>query len=206
MKAQHLEVLVEEPSMEAFLAGLLPRLLSGQATFAIHVHQGKSDLLAKLGGRLRGYSKWLPDFARIVILVDRDDDNCAALKNQMEQAAAAADLVSRTVSGGADWQVLNRIAIEELESWFFGEWTAVRKVYPKVSAGIPNKSAFRQPDAIAGGSWEALERVLQKAGYHAGGLRKLEAANAIGKQFDCDLANSPSFILLRDALLDRTLP
>ena len=48
MKASHLEFIVEEPSIEAFLAGLMPRMLGTQTTFSIHPHQGKMDLLNKL--------------------------------------------------------------------------------------------------------------------------------------------------------------
>jgi hypothetical protein len=202
MKAEHLEVLVEEPSMEAFLLELLPRMLDGRATFTIHVHQGKSDLTKKLGDRLRGYAKWLPPSIRIIVLVDRDDDNCVTLKQRLEQAAHAAGLLTRTTSGGAPWRVVNRLAIEELEAWFFGEWIGVRKAYPKASATIPRQAPYRQPDAIAGGTWEALERVLKTAGYFSGGLRKMEMASAIGKHFDSALAQSPSFIAFRNALLE----
>jgi len=50
MTANHLEILVEEPSMEAFLAQLLPRLLGERATFTLHVHQGKRDLFTNFVG------------------------------------------------------------------------------------------------------------------------------------------------------------
>ena len=200
MKAEHLEFLVEEPSAEAFLVELLPRLLDGRATFTIHAHQGKSDLIGKLAGRLRGYAKWLPEIVRIVVLVDLDDDNCDALKQRMEQYAKTAGLLTRTSAGEAPWRVVNRIAIVELEAWFFGEWTAVRNAYLGVSKSIPRQAAYRIPDAIPGGTWEALERVLRNAGYFSGGLRKMEAASAIGKHFDPSLAQSPSFVVFRDAV------
>jgi hypothetical protein len=51
--ATHLELLVEEPSMEAFLRVLLPRLLPNDRTFEVHPFQGKTDLLGKLQGRLQ---------------------------------------------------------------------------------------------------------------------------------------------------------
>ena len=54
MTVPHMEVLTEEPSMEAFLEVLLPRLLP-QATFAIHSFQNKQNLLKKLATRLRAY-------------------------------------------------------------------------------------------------------------------------------------------------------
>ena len=46
--ANHLVLLVEEPSMEAFLHALLPRLMPARRTFEIHPFQGKDDLMAKL--------------------------------------------------------------------------------------------------------------------------------------------------------------
>jgi hypothetical protein len=78
----------------------------------------------------------------------------------------------------------------------------VRKAYNRVPTSIPNQAAYRQSDAVAGGTWEALERVLQRAGYFSSGLRKLEAAQAIGEHFDPALASSPSFIAFREAILD----
>ena len=80
MAAVHLELLVEEPSMEAFLGALLPRLLPQDRTFVVHPFQGKSDLLAKLESRLRGYATWMPADWRIVVVVDRDDEDCLVLK------------------------------------------------------------------------------------------------------------------------------
>ncbi len=202
MNAEHLEVLVEEPSMEAFLDELLPDILGDRATFRIHTHQGKYDLLGKLSARLRGYAKWLPATMRVVVLVDRDDSDCRDLKQTMEKAADAAGLLTRATSGGTNWQVVNRLAIEELEAWFFSEWTGVKSAYPRVAANIPRQSAYRHPDDITGGTWEALQRVLVRAGYFSGGLRKTEAATAIGKQFDVNRASSPSFIAFRDAILE----
>jgi hypothetical protein len=78
----------------------------------------------------------------------------------------------------------------------------VRTAYPKASKAIPGKAPYRQSDAIAGGTWEALERILKSAGYFSGGLRKTEAASAIGRQFDPTLARSPSFLAFRNALLE----
>ena len=52
MAGHHFELLVEEPSMEAFLRGLLPRLMPSDRSFEVHAFQGKSDLLGNLAGRL----------------------------------------------------------------------------------------------------------------------------------------------------------
>lgn len=202
MRAEHLEILVEEPSMEAFLRELLPRFLGGRATFEVHPFQGKDDLLEKLPARLRGYANWLPKTARVVVVVDCDDDDCKTLKQKMEKAAADAGLRTRSAATTNEWKVANRIAIEELEAWYFGEWIGVRSAFPKVSKTIPSKAKYRDSDAVRGGTWEAFERILQKAGYFKSGLRKTEIARALGKQFCPDRTTSRSFAAFRDVLLD----
>jgi hypothetical protein len=201
MAVSHLEVLVEEPSMEAALRGILPGLL-GNTSFEVYAHQCKEDLLAQLPGRLRGYSHFIPEDWRILVLVDRDDDECADLKNQLEQIAFESQLSTRSSTGGTNYVVLNRIAIEELEAWYFGDWQAVRDIYPKLPASIPMRAKFRHPDQILGGTWEAFERVCQKVGYFKGGLRKIEAATAIAPAMVSSRSTSRSFQVLRDALLE----
>ncbi len=188
--------------MEAFLAIVLPTIMGDLATYTIHTFQGKSDLMNKLEARLRGYAKWLPTNMRVFVLVDRDDDDCIALKAKMEDAANTASLLTRTTSQGSDWRVVNRVVIEELEAWFFGAWTAVRAAYPRVPATIPNQAPYRDCDAISGGTWEALERVFQRAGYFSGGLRKVEAAQTIGSHFLHSACQSTSFSRLREAIIE----
>lgn len=112
--------------MEAFLRALLPRLLPKDRTFEVHPFQGKDDLLGKLEARLRGYAAWLPEDWRIVVVVDRDDDDCRDLKQRLEVIAQRAGLRSRSRAGGLPWQLVNRIAVEEMEAWYFADWEAVR--------------------------------------------------------------------------------
>ena len=178
MSVDHLEVVVEEPSMEEVLRLLLPKILVN-TSFGVYPHQCKHDLLERLPDRLRGYRVWLPENSRILVIVDRDDDDCTKLKKQLEQMSKDAGLATRSQAGGSSFTVVNRLAIEELEAWYFGDWDAVRAAYPRVPGTIPRKSKYRNPDGIAGGTWEAFEKVLQKAGYFKGGLRKIEAARAI---------------------------
>ena len=109
---------------------------------------------------------------------------CRVLKAALEKISAESGLRSRARGGATTWQIVNRIAIEELEAWYFGEWTAVRLAYPKVPETIPQQAPYRQPDAIDGGTWEAFERVMRRHGYFATGLRKVEAARAIGLHVD----------------------
>lgn len=201
--ASHVEVLVEEQSMEVALRGLLPRVLHN-TTFQIYAHQCKEDLLRELPGRLRGYSHFIPEDWRILVIVDRDDDDCAQLKARLEQIAFDAGLPTRSTARGAAWLVVNRIAIEELEAWYFGDWMAVKEVYPKVSATVPSQAKYRDSDRILGGTWEAFERLCQKAGYFKGGLRKIEAATMIAPRLDPARNTSHSFQVLMAALLEIT--
>ena len=84
----HFVFLLEEESMEAFLQVLLPRLLPEACSHETHTFQGKRDLKRKLEARLRGYARWLPENWRIFVLVDRDDDDCEALKDEFEAIPA----------------------------------------------------------------------------------------------------------------------
>lgn len=188
--------------MEAFLNILLPRVLHGGATFEIHAFQGKSDLLGKLEQRLRGYRRWLPSHWKLVVLVDRDNDDCLKLKARLEASAANSGFRTRSQATSQDWHVVNRIAIEELEAWYFGDWEAVRAVYPRVNQGIPGQARYRNPDAIKGGTWEAFERILKRHGYFSNGLRKTEAAKAIAAHTTPDQNRSRSFNHFLNALTE----
>ncbi len=199
MSVDHVVLIVEEPSMEAALRMLLPRLL-GPLSFEVYPHQCKDELLARLPGRLQGYAAWIPKTWRIVVVVDRDDDDCDKLKARLEKTAIDAGLLTRSTAKKKPYVVVNRLAIEELEAWYFGDWEAVRAAYPKAPPSIPSQAKYRDPDAVRGGTWEAFERVLQKAGYFAGGLRKIEAARTIATRMEPRRNASRSFRALRDVL------
>ncbi|HUW30965.1 MAG TPA: DUF4276 family protein, partial [Planctomycetota bacterium] len=93
-----------------------------------------------------------------------------------------------------------RLAIEELEAWYFGDWEAVRAAYPRLPGTIPAR--YRDPDAVKGGTWEALERLMQKAGYFRGGLRKIELAGMVAPNMDPARNASSSFKAFSAALAD----
>lgn len=194
--------MVEEPSMEVFLRGILPKILGNEATFEVYPFRCKDDLLTKLPQRLKGYAGWLPDDWRIVVVIDRDNERCDELKAHLENIAEDAGLLSRRASGTTHWQIATRIAIEELEAWYFGDWAAVVNVYPRVRINVARSAAYRNADAIAGGTWEHFERVLQGAGYFAGGLRKIEAAQAIAAAFVPVRNTSPSFTAFHSAIVE----
>lgn len=188
--------------MEAFLQVLLPRILPGDQTFEIHAFRNKVGLRRNLSARLRAYARWLPSDWRIVVVLDRDADDCHALKGELEAAASGTGLRTRSQAGSADWQVVNRIAIEELEAWYFGDWEAVCEAYPRVPATVPQRAGFRDPDAIRGGTWESFERILKRHGYFTTGLRKTEAARTIAARMSRQRSRSRSFAVFVDAILE----
>ena len=173
-------------------------------SFSVHAFRGKPDLLGKLRLRLRGYKRWIPPNYRIVVLVDRDDQDCHALKAELESAARRTTLPTRSRFGGSPWRIANRIVIEELEAWYFGDWEAVRAAYPRVSAGVPRHAGYRDPDAIAGGTWEAFERIMKRSGYFTTGLRKIEAAQAIAAHIHPERNRSRSFRAFRSIVAEAT--
>lgn len=199
MTVTHVEVLVEEPSAEEALRILLPKML-GKTDFAVYRHSCKNELLQRLPERLRGYAAWLPKDWRIVVVMDRDDDDCQKLKKHLDKIAENAGFATRSKSNRNQLTVVNRLIIEELEAWYFGDWKAVQKAYPKINANIPSRDKYRCPDAINGGTWEAFERVLKAAGYFKSGLRKIEAARAIAPYMDPNRNTSHSFQVLRKTL------
>ena len=196
MSVDHVEILVEEPSMETALRLLLPKIIE-DLSFEIYPYQCKQDMLANLPDRLRGYRMWIPESWRIVVLLDRDAEDCRQLKDQLDQIATSAGLKTKSTLQDV---VVNRLAIEELEAWYFGDWVAVQSAYPHVSRTIPYKAKYRDPDAIKGGTWEAFEKILKRAGYFSGGLRKIEAARSIAQHMAPEQNSSKSFQVFRSCL------
>jgi hypothetical protein len=178
-------------------------MLPKETSFSIRVFSGKQDLLSKLPTRLQGYRKWLPDDWRLVILVDKDREDCLVLKATLEKTAHQAGFVTKSSAKGKNnFDIINRLAIEELEAWFFGDTEALVQAYPRVPATIGKKAKYRDPDSIAGGTWEALERILKKSGYYSSGMPKVEIARNISAHMDLHRNCSRSFQVFRDALLE----
>jgi len=199
----HIEFLVEEPSAEAALSNLIPKILGQDLSFKVHSYQGKPDLLSKLLPRLRGYKTWMPQDWRIVVLIDADDEDCLVLKTDLEKMAQHAGLKTkskRTI--GSHFQVLNRLAVEELEAWFFGDIDAVRSSYPRIPLTLAKKAKYRNPDAIRGGTWEALEREFKRVGYFSSGISKILVAREVSLYMEPERNRSRSFQVFRQGLID----
>jgi hypothetical protein len=193
----HYEILVEERSAEEFLNVLLPRI-APKKRFEIHSYSGKRDLLRKLPNRLNGYSLRLSTDSnlRIIVLLDRHKEDCSKVKGQIESEFKAAGIPTKSASN--DWRGASRIAIEELEAWYFGDWAAVCSAYPRLDPNVHNKARYRDPDSIKGGTWEAFERELKRAGYYGGGLNKVQAARDVASHIVAERSSSRSFRVFVD--------
>ncbi|MBI4873583.1 MAG: DUF4276 family protein [Acidobacteria bacterium] len=187
-----IEFLLEERSAEEVLRVVVPKIIGPEHEVDFSAFRGKPDLLANLESRLRAYRHWLPTDGRIVVLIDRDRANCLVLKHQVDAIAARVGMATR---------VLSRIAVEELGAWYFGDVDAVVAAYKKVERHLRNKAPYRDPDTVPGGAAEALERVLQRAGYHRGGLQKIRAARDIAPSMDPARNRSRSFQVFRGGIL-----
>lgn len=188
---QYLELLVEEESMKFFLREMLRRFFPA-LNYSIHPFQGKTNMLKQLPSRFRAYAKMQHKF-KIIVLIDRDNDDCKKLKARIEAMARQSGLLVKSASNPENWQVTVRIAVEELEAWYFGDWEALMACYSKVPPSIPNKKQFRDPDAIQGGTWEQLEKIMKSRGYYQGGLPKREIAKNLGSALDPSRNRSQSF-------------
>lgn len=188
----HVDFLLEEPSAEAALNQLLPRLLLATDTWRCVPHRGKDALLLRLPALLKNYARRLPNEPdlRIVLLMDADTD-CRKVKANLEKLVAAAQLLTKaSAAPGQPFRVLTRLAVAELEAWFLGDRPAIQAAYPRIHANH-FKGLNRNPDAILD-SWETLHRVLQKGGYYLSSKAKVEWAENIAQHLAADPARNTS--------------
>ena len=188
-----LEILVEEPSMEAALREIMPRILQRRAHWKLINMGSKGKVLKALPARLRAYRKRIDngENLKIIVLIDQDKDNCEWLKHRLETIAREAGLITKAaVNGQGDFQVVTRIAIEELEAWFIGDIEALKATFTSLkSVNFP--ANFRNPDN--GGTWERLHRFLRHHGIYRNRYPKIEAARKIAKHMEPQRNRSCSF-------------
>lgn len=189
-----IEILVEEQSAEEALRHLLPRLIGNRAQWKLINLGSKYKLLRALPQRLAAYSQRIGqgEDLRVMVLVDRDDDDCEVLKRRLEAAAINAGLATKsTPDAEGRFHIVNRIVIEELESWFIGDASALRKAFTGLPKIEQNRGIFRNPDN--GGSWEALHRFLKQHGIYKSSFPKIDAARRIAPHLDIQQNRSRSF-------------
>ncbi len=173
--------LLEEPSAEAMLQGLLPRILPADLPVRFVVFEGKQDLEKQLVRRLRGYRK---PRARFVVLRDKDSADCHVVKT---------GLVEKCRDAGRP-DALVRIACHEIESWFLSDLAAVEQALQinQLSAK-QDRAKFRSSDALANASQE-LEKLTNYR------YQKIAGSRAIGPYLDPDNTRSHSFAVFVSGL------
>ena len=165
--------LVEELSAKFLLDGLLPRILPEGIEYQIIPHSGKKDLEKSIPRKLRGWNE--PGDIRFVILHDRDNADCIALKQSLREMCSITKK-----------PVLIRIACQELEAWYFGDTNALSRAYndPRLQM-IAKKRAYRTPDEILNPK-EAIYRLIPQH-------QQISGAKLIAQFMDVDNNTSTSF-------------
>ena len=161
--------------------------------FSIHPHQGKGklpmnplavpdkkqrQLLHQLPAKLRAYGKSLDSSYVVLVVVDADDDPC------MKLLADLNGMLNQLPVRPA--RVLFRLAIEETESWFLADTTAVQKAFPRAKVAALKRIP---PDDIVG-AWQQLAKAIGSTG--SSGTDKRRWAEKICPHLNLDVPNSPS--------------
>ena len=125
---RYYEIFTEEQSAQRLFEQLVPRFGISDDHLGVYSFRGKEDLESKLPDRLSGYAGLIESLDDqslqyvIVVVVDRDDDDCERLKQQLESILANHDLDEGVV----------RIVIPELEAWYLGDPEALRSVFERL--------------------------------------------------------------------------
>ena len=190
------EILLEGSSDVPAVRSILQRKfgLRENEDFRVHPHQGRGKLpkhpnlppqpkhrglLDQLPAKLRGYSG-LPKGYWLIVLLDADKDKCEMLKQSLVDLYRALPRKPK--------RILFRIAVEETESWFLADKSAVKKAFPRVDLNrIPGPPHDQQSDA-----WECLAKALGRSPEECDGGDKLQWAEAISPHLDLDTPQSPS--------------
>ena len=165
---------LEEPSAREMLKGLLPRILPDIVVVRYVVFEGKQDLEKNIIRRLRG---WRAPDTVFIVLRDQDGGSCVAVKQTLSEKCQSAGRPDAIV----------RIACRELESWYFGDLSAVERglgVGNLVRYG--NKRQYRIPDAIRSPAFE-LSKITRNA------YQKVSGSRDIGPKLSLDRNKSHSF-------------
>lgn len=152
-------------------------------------------LLNDLPKRLKAFNASLLHIEDACLFIILDND----ARDPLEFREALED-ISRRESINIDHVFC--IAIEEMEAWLLGDYSAIQAAYPKMHDRIASKHSNYVQDSICG-TWEFLADILTRGGIGQFrkqnptvfdvGKCKSEWAENIGKYFDIEQNSSPSF-------------
>lgn len=171
--------LLEEPSAEEMLKGILPEILPEDVHPEYKIFEGKQDLEKRLPIILRAWR--VPDCS-FIVMRDQDSGDCLVVKQRL--------LTLSRGTGRNDVPVLIRIACRELESFYLGDLAAVEKgIGLRGLAEMQNKNKYRDPDRLGSPSVE-LKRLT------AGNYEKISGSRAIAPHLNLERNTSHSFNVL----------
>jgi len=195
-----IHVLVEGPAEEAWIADWARRLIPGHKV-RVYPHQGKGRLLTNeqpdkaqrgvldlLRATLRGWANTFnPDTDRILVLVDRDEDDASELRQRMR---AVHEEISPTRPAAF------QVAVMESEAFFLGDRRALKLAWPGADLKLLDST---KPDEDW--RWELFSKVIKTSGQNKPAWARAIAPH-LGTQLSGPDANrSPSFRSFAAALL-----
>ena len=214
----HLEILVEDSSGRRLLETIVPKILGPHAephTWRVKSYKGignlpsglrsgsdpaKRILLESLPRILGGYGR-TPGIDGVVVVIDADRRDCTAFLRELNDVLARISPAPRVVF---------RLAIEEVEAWYFGDRAALLSAYPRARRDVLDRYA---QDSVCK-TWELLADAIHPGGaahimtvgYPFAGQIKHGWAERIGPLMDPQHNASPSFRKFKDALVRLTTP
>jgi Domain of unknown function (DUF4276) len=209
----HIEFLVEDSSGRTLLEPLIPKILGEYEhphTWRLHAYRGVGKIPPKLSAAgspsarilldqlprlLNGYGR-TTGIDAVVVVLDSDRRDCKTLLSELHQL--------RAQCAHAPQCTLFRLAIEEMEAWYFGDRTALLEAFPSAKQEVLKRY---QQDKICG-TWELLAdaiypggvKAIKEVGWPLPGQVKHEWAERIGPLLEPERNVSPSFQKLRSGL------
>ena len=213
----HLEILVEGKSDKVAVSILLEKIVGEYRcphTWRIHSHKGvgkilntlnhkidpkNETLLHQLPSKLKSYNAQEKNNFFVVVLLDLDNnENCKKIKQNLLEIS---NFYAPTLN------ILFRIAVKELETWFLGDQQALKRAYPNAD----QKEMDSYNPCPENGNWELLANAIYPGGsaqlkdrrfVRTGrrGEQKIKWASKICPYMDVENNESPSFCVFRDGI------
>ena len=208
----HIEFCVEDSSTVKLLDYIIPKILGENGvrhSWRLHSYKGvgriprnliprtdasKRVLLDQLPKLLRGFGK-TQGVDMIVVVLDSDNRDCTHFLCELKKMVEACEMESKT---------LLRLAVEETESWYFGDRKALKEAYPRAKDKVLDQYV---QDSVCG-TWERLadathpggSQAIEKSGWPASGQLKHEWAEKIGKLMEPDRVTHIATIQIATAI------